>query len=108
MLFAQFNLPNEMMIGGFMEASQTKEGGGSQNFPNKSSDLLETDFSHHAAVPHTFDPTLSKLILWQKKTDISPNKARKMWNQRSISFGNVLRRKQLEKWHQLPGKEGSG
>ena len=56
------------------------------------------------------------LILWQKKTDISPNKARKMWNrflqklitQMSISFGNVLRRKQLEKWHQLPGKEGSG
>ena len=54
------------------------------------------------------------LILWQKKTDISPNKARKMWNrflqklitQMSISFGNVLRRKQLEKWHQLPGKEG--
>ena len=58
------------------------------------------------------------LILCQKKTDISPNKARKIWNrllitlllitQRSVSCGNVLRRKQLEKWHQLPGKEGSG
>ena len=40
-LFAQFNLPNEMMIGRFVETSQTKEGGIEPDFPNKSLNLLQ-------------------------------------------------------------------
>ena len=104
------------VYGGITNKGGWREPKFSQQKFGSSWDRLLTPMFCHAALPHTFDPTLSKLILWQKKTDISPNKARKMWNrflqksitQRSISFGNVLRRKQLEKWHQLPGKEGSG
>ena len=68
-LFAQFNLPNEMMIGRFVEASQTKSSG--EIFPTKvwiffsgfSHPVLHWIFSLHCTAAHISFEILSHVLV---------------------------------------------